>query len=90
MVQQLGLGAFTAKGSIPVLGTKVLQSTWCGQKKKGEREKENRFSLCGRIMSVFFPTSLQLSVLLKFSTKCKCSSVLTFIIKTKKKTEKMD
>ena len=34
VVQWLGLHAFTAKGrgSIPVLGTKILQATWCSQK----------------------------------------------------------
>ena len=34
VVQQLGLGAFTAKGlgSIPGRGTKILYAVWCGQK----------------------------------------------------------
>ena len=34
VVQWLGHHAFTAegRGSIPVLGTKILQATWCSQK----------------------------------------------------------
>ena len=35
MVQWLGLGFFTARpGLIPDWGTRILHTTWCGQKKK--------------------------------------------------------
>ena len=36
MVQCLGPCAFTARalGSVPGWGTKILQGTWCGKKKK--------------------------------------------------------
>ena len=39
VIQWLGLHAFTAggTGSIPGWGTKILQTTWCGQKKEKKR-----------------------------------------------------
>ena len=44
MVQWLGLWAFTAKGpgSIPGQGTKILQVSQCGQKKKNPNKEKNQ------------------------------------------------